>query len=69
MKILGIINMTDIIENFFGEIDLDYIRIPTRLRRHLGIISVNTDHYKVETGYDRTHEWMVPWSRMEDDDE
>jgi len=31
---------------------------------------VNTDHNKTETYYDRTHEWMVPYSRMigEDDE-
>ena len=71
MKILEITDMTTIIEDAFGEIDVDLLVIPSDLRKHLGYFTVNTDHNKVESYYDRTHEWMVPYSRMlgEDDDE
>ena len=62
--------MTDIIEDSFGEIDIDLIMIPKNILNHLGVFIVNTDHNKVESYYDRTHEWMVPYSRMigEDDE-
>ena len=70
MKIISETTMAEIIEDSFGEIDLDLIAIPWDLKRHLGYVVVNTDHNKVETYYDRTHEWMVPYSRMigEDDE-
>ena len=70
MKIIEITDMATIIEDSFGEIDLDLIVIPWNLKRHLGYMVVNTDHNKTETYYDRTHEWMVPYSRMigEDDE-
>ena len=71
MKIISETTMTDIIEDSFGEIDIDLIMIPKNILNHLGVFIVNTDHNKVESYYDRTHEWMVPYSRMyeEDDDE
>ena len=70
MKILEETTMTNIIEDCFGEIDIDLLVIPANLKKHLGYFTVNTDHNKVESYYDRTHEWIVPFSRMmEDDDE
>ena len=70
MKIISETTMTDIIEDSFGEIDIDLIMIPKNILNHLGVFMVNTDHNKVESYYDRTHEWMVPYSRMigEDDE-
>ena len=55
MKIISETTMAEIIEDSFGEIDLDLITIPWDLKRHLGYVVVNTDHNKVETYYDRTH--------------
>jgi len=70
LKIIEETTMTDIIEDSFGEIDIDLIMIPKNILNHLGVFIVNTDHNKVESYYDRTHEWMVPYSRMigEDDE-
>ena len=70
MKIISETTMTEIIEDSFGEVDLDLITIPWNLKSHLGYMVVNTDHNKTETYYDRTHEWIVPYSRMigEDDE-
>ena len=70
VKIISETTMTDIIEDSFGEIDIDLIMIPKNILNHLGVFIVNTDHNKVESYYDRTHEWMVPYSRMigEDDE-
>ena len=70
MKIIGPTTMTDIIEDAFGELDIDLIMIPKNILNHLGLFVVNTDHEKVESYYDITHEWIVPYSRMiEEDDE
>ena len=70
MKILGPTTMTDIIEDAFGEIDTDALMVDLRRKEVLGLFIVNTDHNKVESYYDRTHEWIVPFSRMlEEDDE
>ena len=70
MKIISETTMTEVIEDVFGEIDIDLIMIPKNILNHLGVFIVNTDHNKVESYYDRTHEWMVPYSRMigEDDE-
>jgi len=70
MKILGPTTMADIIEDTFGEIDTDALVVDLRRKEVLGLFIINTDHNKVETYYDRTHEWIVPFSRMigEDDE-
>ena len=70
MKVIGSTTMAEIIEDAFGEVDLDLMAIPWDLKSHLGYMVINTDHNKTESYYDRTHEWMVPYSRMigEDDE-
>jgi len=65
LKIIGRITMADIIEECFGEIDPDMVELPRGIR-WLGHVAVNTDHDKVEAYYDRSHEWIVPYSRLVD---
>ena len=69
MKIIEETTMTNIIEDAFGEVDLDLVMIPKDILKHLGVYVINTDHHKVEAWYDRDHEWMVPYSKMEEEED